>query len=416
MNLSPHQNFLASLGSVGVRYALIREPEHWNDSGDIDILVQDIEKLSAVLKSWGCLEFSTSNNNRKYLKHDESTGWWTHLDVFSDIRFGEIDAPAGFVDALLASAGTGRDGVSRLHPHDETILLVFHAALDKGDFGQKYMWRLSQADLAQLSERSALYKFLPMPLGKYLKLINEIKSGEITDEDAIKRIKASFPHCGSSGASLLARSVRRLKQLMRGNRAIVFLGPDGAGKSTITESVAGLRWPKIRCQFMGPARADAMNPSFASILAMFDSLRKKYAKGNPVGLLARAAWQIVCYVDFLERLYRHKWFMGSGGVVIFDRYACDMYFRKPTWLNELIFLKFFPKPRFVFLCTGDAEAIHQRKPELSVYQIESTIELYRKKLSQYRINYEEIDTTRNKSYVNIKNVVSYMINNNWLRK
>lgn len=105
-------------------------------------------------------------------------------------------------------------------------------------------------------------------------------------------------------------------------------------------------------------------------------------------------WQITCYFDFIDRLYRHIWFWGSGGIVFFDRYACDMYFRKPTRLNELLFVKLFPNPKFVFLCVGDANAIYKRKTEeLSVNQIGDTIALYRNKLNKYRIPFTEINTT-----------------------
>jgi hypothetical protein len=416
MNLSPHQRLLARLGSAGVYYALIREPEHWDDSGDIDILVQDIEELSAVFESWGCFEYSSSNSNKKYLKLDAGTGWWSHIDVLSNICFGEISAPAGFVDTLLDAAKTGNDGVCRLHPHDEIILLIFHAALDKGKFSKKYMRRFLGVDMDKLCEQSSLYKFLPWPLEAYIKLINEMKRGVITDEDVVKQIMVSFNYCGSSSTPMLSRAARRLKGLMQGNRGIVFLGPDGAGKSTITESLSGLRWPKIRLQFMGPGREAAMKPLFTSVLSLFGNLREKYPKGNLVGLFVRGAWQIICYIDFLERLYRHTWFWGSGGVVFFDRYACDMYFRKPTWLNEKLFISLFPKPNFVFLCTGDAAKIHHRKPELTISEIESTIDLYRKKLSQHRIPFKEIDTTSNTPNKNIDQVVSHLIVKGWFVK
>ena len=71
-----------------------------------------------------------------------------------------------------------------------------------------------------------------------------------------------------------------------------------------------------------------------------------------------------------------------------------MYFRKPNIINENLFLRFFPKPYLVFLCVGDAQKIYDRKPEeLSVKDIKDTIELYRKKLNEYKLDYIEIDTT-----------------------
>ena len=68
------------------------------------------------------------------------------------------------------------------------------------------------------------------------------------------------------------------------------------------------------------------------------------------------------------------WKFGSNKRIIFDRYACDMYFRKPNFINETLFLKFFPKPYLILLCVGDAQKIYDRKPEeLSVKDIKTQI-------------------------------------------
>ena len=147
---------------------------------------------------------------------------------------------------------------------------------------------------------------------------------------------------------------------------------------------------------------------------MLDKVRSKRKKTSIIGMLSRIGWQITCYLDFIERVYRHIWFWGSGGVVLFDRYACDMYFRKPTKVNEIIFLKFFPKPRFVFLCVGDAELIYKRKPEeLSVSDIGNTIDLYRKKLKQHNINFIEINTTLLSPEEVIDTAVLDLIKHDW---
>ncbi len=147
----------------------------------------------------------------------------------------------------------------------------------------------------------------------------------------------------------LIRIFHRLKYFSKGHRAIVFLGPDGAGKSTITEPILKLRWPTIRRQFMGPARYIEMRRLFVVVLKYFDIYRQKYPRNSFIGTVARGGWQIVYYLDLLNRLYRHMWFWCSGGVAVFDRYACDMFFRKPAAWNEFFFIKLFPKPRYVFL-------------------------------------------------------------------
>jgi thymidylate kinase len=196
---------------------------------------------------------------------------------------------------------------------------------------------------------------------------------------------------------------------------IAFLGPDGAGKSTLTEPLAHLRWPRVRRQFMGPARPSEMRRTFHWTMCQWDRLRQKYTKKHPLGIVSRAAWQLVCYLDFWDRLIRHRSFCRQGGVLVCDRYACDMYFRKPTMWNEFVFLRLFPRPRFVFLCVGDPHAIHQRKPELSSGQIQETIERYRAKLTRYRIPCAEIDTARLSPDEALRQAVQHAIDNGWFR-
>ncbi|MCF6324134.1 MAG: hypothetical protein L3J89_07415 [Gammaproteobacteria bacterium] len=413
--LPPQQQLLVQLGVADVDYVLMREPSQWADSGDIDILVRDVDECDELLKSWGFLGFSTDKHSKKYLKYDGDSGWWIHLDVVSAICIGGVEAPAGFVENLLSLSEVGVDGISRLNAYDEAILLIYHAALNKNYFSQRYMKDILQVDLIGLEERAASYQFLPMSPGGYIQLIQRFQSGTIKESDVVKAIQSSFPRAASGKSYLLARVTSRLKMFMKRNQAIVFLGPDGAGKSTITESLTGLRWPSVQRQFMGPARKAAMKPLFFFLLSFLGKLRERHTKGTPIGLAARSIWQFVCYVDFLERLYRHKWYWGSGGVVIFDRYACDMFFRKPSWLNEIIFIKLFPKPKFVFLCMGEPGLIYQRKPELTISEIENTIELYRKKLLQYDIPYSEVDTTSNTPADNIDQIVTKLISDDWYR-
>ena len=415
MALTPQQRLLLQLSEAGLHYALIREPSEWANSGDIDVLVKDVDASDLLLKKCGFLVFSADAYNIKYLKFDPDSGLWIHLDVVSTVCFGDLASPGSFIDSLLISSEIGSDGVRRLSSYDRAILYIFHAALNKKSLSPKSMEMILLPGLERLVERESLYSFLPKPLGEYLQIIRAVQSGVLSCEKAVMEIQSSFLPVEEK-LSLFSRATRRFRKLMRGNQAVVFLGPDGAGKSTITESLVGLRWPKVRRQFMGPARESEMREVFAVMLRYFDMWRNRRSKKTLIGKVARAGWQLICYVDFIDRLYRHLWFWGSGGVVIFDRYACDMYFRKPTRLNELFFLRLFPKPRFVFLCVGNAEAIHRRKPELAVGEIESTIDRYRVKLAQYGISYAEINTTSNAPTENIDHVLSRLIENDWFNR
>jgi hypothetical protein len=61
------------------------------------------------------------------------------------------------------------------------------------------------------------------------------------------------------------------------------------------------------------------------------------------------------------------------------------------------------------LCTGDPHTIVARKPELSVEEFEQTILLYRKKIYEYNINFQEINTSDNSVAICLERIIKSLI-------
>lgn len=405
---------LLELSVAGLRYSLIRGGYDSKRVGDLDIIVFDGHM--ELLESMGYMLFSYQENNYKYIKFDIVSGDWIHLDVYTAISFGKLTAPDSFTRELLRTSYKDDYGVNRLSEDHEQILLIFHVMANKRLIDEKYVDYIYRETTSSLVDMAKCYEFLPNPLSKYLNILKLLQQGEIDENFAIQNVSNDFVPLEPRNRGFFYKIYKRLLSVLRGNQAIVILGPDGSGKSTLTDALVRLKWPTMRRQYMGPARIENMRRPFRVMLIYLSSMRDKWPKTSILGILSRIGWQLTCYLDFLERVYRHVYFWGSGGIVLFDRYPCDMYFRKPTKINEIIFLKFFPKPKFVFLCVGDAKLIYKRKPEeLSCSDIDRTIMLYRKQLSRYAIKFIEVDTTELSQEAVLNKVTRNLIEYNWYR-
>ena len=414
--LSLQQKALIELKKCSPDFILMRQPLNWERAGDIDILVRDIDKTNAILIEQGYAIVQDNHINKKYVKYDWDEKQWIHLDVVSTIVFGEIRTPQVFIDGLFVRADRTTGGIPILDTVDEAILIFFHAVIDKGELSRNYKYFIFDIEYSELLDQETRYLFLSKHFKKTMQYINEVQQGLMSRKDAVRRSRRLFVFKKKIAESIVIRVVMRVKRILSGPISIVFLGPDGSGKSTITGPLSQIKWPRVRCQYMGPARETEMCTVFKILMNSMSRLRNRFPKKNIIGMFSRVVWQIACYLDFHHRLWRHLYFWSGRGVVIFDRYPCDMYFRKPTRLNEFLFIKIFPRPRFVFLCIGDEDSIYSRKKEeLFPVQIKDTIERYRKKLSLFGIPYRELDTTKFTPKEVLIKVVQHLIDNDWFR-
>ncbi len=407
-------NLLRELVQGGIKFVILREPTSWEQAGDIDILVWNSPEWRKKLRSLGFHSRPTSNG---YIKFIRSENKWLHLDVQESLSFGNVKISDEMIGYLFQSGREREGGILYLLPADEAVLYALHASINKNRFEHKYAEKYFKIDKEEIIKRQKFDSFMPISVDRLWGLVTDFKNGEMSERKVIEKIRHAFGKKDDTPTPILKRITRRIKSLIRVPRAIVFLGPDGAGKSTLISSLNQIQWPSIRVQYMGPSKPSEMRSILKLPMKVATYLSIKFQAWNPIGMTGRIIWKIICYLDLLERLWRHNWFCGSGGVVFCDRYGCDVFFRKPIFANELLFLKFFPKPRYVILCVGNPNFIYKRKPEeLSPHQISAMIGHYRKILSQYGIPNIEINTTEFSPDEAIEKLVSHLVDNNWMQE
>lgn len=167
-----------------------------------------------------------------------------------------------------------------------------------------------------------------------------------------------------SGYEWLASRIARL--LRPDGAAIVVLGPDGAGKSSSTDALAG------------PALLPAFDRSVCQgfVPPLHRLLGKNHGPSSEphampprplLHSLARCAYWLAYSVADQARVHVTK---ARGGLVLYDRHLVDIMvdqkryrYSGPLWPIHLI-CKLAPKPDLVFVLDAPAEIIQSRKQEV----------------------------------------------------
>ena len=342
------------LNDAGVAWALLRGEEELADpTGDVDLLVRP-EDLPAVRdrlgragfveeRSWG------STGHRPFLGYDATTDRWLKLDVVTQLAFGDaatIRIPA----ASVLARRVGGDGLVALDPQDGFWALLLHALLDKGGVAAKYRDRL------RAGATVALRGGAPGPVGGALlrafprtdpRAVAEAAARG--DWDAIERLgatlRAARPAARVTGVfrSALRRAGWRLGLIRGGAVGVALLGPDGAGKSTLSAAIADAFPVPVRTIYMG--------------------LYKKQLRLPPgVGLAARTALQRARYTQGLYHRAR-------GRVVVFDRYTHDALVQQharpgiKTRIHRFLLARAAPDPDLLIVLDLPGRDLFARKGE-----------------------------------------------------
>lgn len=158
----------------------------------------------------------------------------------------------------------------------------------------------------------------------------------------------------------------RIKRVLRPDGvSVVFLGPDGAGKSSVIEAI-------------GPKLADVFPRStclgFAPGLLSF-LRRGKTSTSDPHGLrprsqlvsLARIAYWLIFYMLGFVAL---RLAVARSTLVLYDRHFVDILvdqkryrYGGPVWLLRLVW-RIIPKPDLIILLDAPAEVLQARKQEV----------------------------------------------------
>jgi thymidylate kinase len=153
---------------------------------------------------------------------------------------------------------------------------------------------------------------------------------------------------------------------------LVVLGPDGCGKNTLIERIGVALRDAFRGQHHFHWRPGALIPlKQTDEPEPFPHRRQK--RGALLSSLYAAGFQLDYWFGYCARIYPA---LTRSGLVFFNRYHYDMQvdsrryrYGGPQWLIEN-FSRLLPGTPLVLILDGDPHRIYDRKPELSLFELQ----------------------------------------------
>lgn len=181
------------------------------------------------------------------------------------------------------------------------------------------------------------------------------------------------------GSSALRRSMDRLRGQADRARLVVLVGPDGSGKSSVGRLLAaGSDFVDQPINFR-PRRIDR------GLGRVNNDRPSESPHATPARSQVGAALKLI--VIALD-LFTLRWDVLSarrqGKSLLVERYAYDLLAdpqrlglqRTPLWFRRFV-VRLAKRPDAVYCLVGKAEVMHERKPELTISEIQKQLDFWR---------------------------------------
>ena len=160
---------------------------------------------------------------------------------------------------------------------------------------------------------------------------------------------------------------------------IAFVGPDGAGKSTVIEEVAARIPLGVRVAYLGNRGAG------------------RAGQGAPKGTLRECAGVVKDTLRAARRLAREHWAARRGSIVLCDRHPKELLAVRPrrpraaAALEQWLVRWTLPWPDALIVLEAPAEVLRERKQEHPIERLQDWLDAYRRTLGPRGATF--LDTT-----------------------
>ena len=377
---------LKYLQEQSVNYAIINGSESLfeNDSelGDIDILFKkdDFKNIEQILKTFCKTErfkIVQIYHQEVYAKNififNPNTTQLLNLDIYGKLHRKNT---VYFSETEIFNNLQQFKGVNSLATHQEFFHYLFKKA-DKNDVSEtafQYLRKLFLKD--EKACESVIKNNIKAESDNLIKAFkNNDNTLLLTSIEALKNDVKTNPK--QSINYRIKNKFRVLKRTIKPTGiSIVFLGPDGSGKSTIIDGLTNKILPFRKTSYFHLKPIIAKSDNSAATINPHEFA--PYSKLKSFVKLLFFIWQY--NKGWIKNIYPSKI---KSTLIIFDRYYDDLIvdskrYRYGGSINLAKFVRFFiPKPALYFILTADADIIFKRKQEVTLTELQTQIKNYR---------------------------------------
>ncbi len=359
----PIQRAFDALDRSGGPWALLRgEAEMSTARGDIDLLV-DSGSVAAVQRelagagfvavaSWG------RGSHRFAYGYDDTTDGWTKLDLVSRLEFGRFQQFSTDLAQGCLQRRDGSDRPSRLDPDDAFWTFLLHVLLDRAGPRPADLTQLAELAVAARPDGAGALAVGPLlPSGWSPERIIHAASAP-ADSAELSRLGRRLDRSWSrrrlpwvAGRLVRNRLLRRmtpaLSVLGDHGLTVALLGPDGAGKSTISAGLVGAFPIPVRRFYLGLYGRGTGGGTKGA--------------GSRFGLPGRLVW-------IWRRSLAAAWQRARGRLVVFDRHVLDLALDSPgsgrkARTRRAVLVRACPTPGLSVILDVPGDVLYARKGE-----------------------------------------------------